>query len=390
MLGSLAAMSCPLVVVSDLHLSHTDGRDAARDLAQLLDAGPGAELLLAGDTFDLSLDPPSRDPGESAAAVIGKRAELAAALRARLVSGTPVTLLGGNHDAAVTQPAVRDALLAKLDLTPGAPLTTASWFVRRGETHIEHGHLYDPDNAPAHPLAPWSYQNEPLGVALTRRFLAPAGALQFSHAHATTPAAGLARTFENFGWRAPLIVARYFATATQLCLETRLEERRAAERQLGQSALPGFAHDAGIDAARLDALMRVRPKPTHHDFFDTFMRLYFDRVIATVVGASSAAAAVVTASAPALGLAALSAGYLAYSVVTGGSRYGDGPGPKLRDAARDIARLTGARNVVLGHTHCEDDAPGYLNTGSFAFSSGRPYAYADEHGRVERRRFSVA
>jgi UDP-2,3-diacylglucosamine pyrophosphatase LpxH len=378
-------MPRPLVVVSDVHLSRERGRDVARELARLVRSEPDAELVLAGDSFDLSLDPPGRAPAESVTALLDAQPELRAALGAHVAGGAPLTLLGGNHDAAVARTDVRDALRARLELLPNAPLDVAPWFLRRGALHVEHGHVYDPDNAPAHPLAPWCAASEPLGVALTRRFLAPSGALVFAHAHATTPAAGLKRTFEMFGWRAPLVVARYFATAGALCLQAQDSERRDEERRVGESALAEVAECTGVEVERLNALIRVRPKPTHHGFADTFMRLYFDRVIATVAGASSAAVALATASPTALGLAALSAGYLAYSVATGGSRYGDGAVGRLRAAARDTAELTGTKLVVLGHTHHEDDAPGYLNTGSFAFSGRGSYVHVDERGRAERR-----
>src|SRR5690606_16338269 len=112
-----------------------------------------------------------------------------------------------------------DALLDALEVDRRARLEVSPWFVRRGSVHVEHGHLYDPDNAPSHPLAPWSIATEPLGIALTRRFLAPNGVFAFAHAHETTPLAGLLRTFRLYGPRAPLIVYRYFATAIRLCLE---------------------------------------------------------------------------------------------------------------------------------------------------------------------------
>src|SRR5690606_21193980 len=93
------------------------------------------------------------------------------------------------------------------------------WFVRRGGVHIEHGHLWDRDNAPLHPLDDWSAATEPLGVALMRRFVARRGALEFAHAHDTTPVAGLARAFALYRFRAPLVIAQYFATAGALCFE---------------------------------------------------------------------------------------------------------------------------------------------------------------------------
>jgi hypothetical protein len=47
--------------------------------------------------------------------------------------------------------------------------------------------------------------------------------------------------------------------------------------------------------------------------------------------------------------------------------------------------------VVFGHTHVEDDAEGYLNSGSFAFPrlDGRPYVHVSEAGEVRRLRLPV-
>jgi predicted phosphodiesterase len=46
--------------------------------------------------------------------------------------------------------------------------------------------------------------------------------------------------------------------------------------------------------------------------------------------------------------------------------------------------------VVFGHTHVAEQAPGYLNPGSFTYRSGegRPYAYVDETGSASERRVS--
>ncbi|HEX6765947.1 MAG TPA: hypothetical protein VF103_10730, partial [Polyangiaceae bacterium] len=55
----------PLVVVGDVHLAHGQAPDNARELARLVERSPGAELVLNGDVFNLSIDPKERDPVES-------------------------------------------------------------------------------------------------------------------------------------------------------------------------------------------------------------------------------------------------------------------------------------------------------------------------------------
>ena len=371
-------MRDPLLVLSDVHLSKRAAPEVAGDLARLVREHRGHEVVLAGDVFDLSHAPASRDPAESLLEVVRPHTSLRDALRAHLVAGDALTLIAGNHDAATTVPRVKNALLDWLELRTEAPLAVTPWFVRRGGVHIEHGHLYDPDNAPTHPLAPWSPKTDPLGIQLTRRFLVPNDVFAFAHAHETTPAAGLARVFRLYGVRAPLIVLRYFATAIRICTEAGRQPGLSEERAKGAQTIASFADEVGLDADLLHELSVARPTPTHHELASTFMRLYFDRIIATLVLGSAAAAAVAGSTAGA-GLAAVSAAYLGYSLSHGTGRYNGLPEVRLRDAAQQIAKSTRADLVVFGHTHLEDEAPRYLNAGSFAYSRrpGRPYLVID-------------
>jgi predicted phosphodiesterase len=381
----------PLLVTSDIHLSRRSPPALARDLARLVAAHPGHELVLAGDVFDLSAEPAGSDPRASLLDLLRPHQELVSALRAHLGAGHSATLIAGNHDAPATLPGMREQLLELLGLAPAARLAITPWFVRRGGVHIEHGHLYDPDNAPTHPLAPWSLHTEPLGIALTRRFVAPNGMFAFAHAHETTPLAGFVRTFRLHGLRAPLIVARYFATAIRLCREAGRQPGLAGERLEGARSIAAFAEQAGLEPDLLHELSVARPEPTHHDQSETFMRLYFDRIIATLA-LGSATAAALAGSVAGAGLAAVSAAYLGFSLSRGVDRYSALPEQRLRDAARNIAQTTGAELVVFGHTHREDSQPRYLNLGSFAYSAGgaRPYLVVDAHGRPERRELGLA
>jgi UDP-2,3-diacylglucosamine pyrophosphatase LpxH len=380
-------LSRPLLVLSDVHLSPEGRGEVARDLAAVVRKFPGHELVLAGDVFDFSTEPRERDVAASVAQMLRAHHELAPALRDHLRGGSGVTLIAGNHDAAAATPGARDALLGSLELLASAPLEVCPWFVRRGGIHLEHGHLYDPDNAPAHPLVPCSPATEPLGIALTRRFLAPSGALMFAHAHETTPAVGLLKAFRYFGARAPLVVARYFATAITLCAEAGRQRGLAEELEQGASALAAFARDCGLGVEILSDMVDAGPQPTHLDFKATFMRLYFDRVIATLGLVSGASLALTGRGVLGAGLAAASGAYLATSVKRSGSRYSGLTEQRLREAAGVVAAATGADLVVFGHTHQEEDAPGYMNCGSFAYPKrrGRPYVLVDTRGRAERR-----
>jgi len=377
----------PFVVASDLHLSAEASAGTVRDLGRVLDAHPGHELILAGDVFNLSWEPAQRAAVDAVLSLFSAFPELGAALRAHLTRGMPLTLIAGNHDAGVMSPKLRSAVLQRLELSPDAPLTIAPWFVRRGQVHVEHGHFYDPDNAPAHPLAEWTPETEPLGIALTRRFVRPSGAYHFSHAHETTPLAGIAKAFRIYGARTPLIIAQWFRIAGRLCLEARQQGRFVAEEQAGEAALVEFAKLVELDPEVLHALLRTGAVPTHRDFRNTFMRLYFDRVFASM-GLLLSGAAYLAWKSRAAGIAGLLAGlYLIQSVQRTGNRYEDLPEERLRAAAQRIRELTGAEAVIFGHTHHVDEVPGYANSGSFGYSThGRPYVRSDEHGRLSVRR----
>jgi hypothetical protein len=59
----------------------------------------------------------------------------------------------------------------------------------------------------------------------------------------------------------------------------------------------------------------------------------------------------------------------------------------LYAGAELVRRVTGARLVVFGHTHCEDEAEGYLNSASFSYTqrAGSPYLLIAPDGTAERR-----
>ena len=78
-------------------------------------------------------------------------------------------------------------------------MRVSPWFFREGGLHVEHGHLYDPDNAPAHPLvgAP------SLGVHFVEEFIAKTGAFAYLNANDGTPLELFLCAFPGTGARAP-------------------------------------------------------------------------------------------------------------------------------------------------------------------------------------------
>lgn len=384
----------PLVIASDVHLTQAGSERSAARLARLIEQHAGHEVVLAGDIFNLSLDAPSRDPSESIQSIVAEYPALIEALRRHLVAGHALTLIGGNHDAGVVTRGTRERLLALCGVSEGR-LRIEPWFIRRGDVHIEHGHVYDPDNAPAHPLASWSPETEPLGISLTRRFLSPHDAFTFAHAHHTTPLQGLKHAFKTFRGRAPLMVVHYFATSSRLAAEAAVPERMGAEKARGAGAIEEFAERNGVSADIVRALLEALPRPTHEDFKQTFFRLYFDRVLATLGVAGGAARVLlggVTGGVVGGALALSGALYLHNSVKKGVDRYSSLPVKRLFAGADLVRAVTGARLVIFGHTHCEDEAEGYVNSASFTYTGrrGAPYLYLSRAGEVERRELESA
>jgi UDP-2,3-diacylglucosamine pyrophosphatase LpxH len=377
----------PLIVVSDTHLGPETPEAVARDLAKLVASNAGAEIVLSGDVFDLSFAPRYEQSADFLAGLLGRVPELGSAIHRHVAGGAPITVLPGNHDAALGERQVADAFRVTLGLSESAPVHVSPWFLRRGDVHVEHGHVYDPDNAPVHPLAEWTGRTEPLGIALTRRFVAASGASIFAHAQNTTPVNGLARAFRRYGFRAPRMIASYFKTAIELCAESgpAMAPHAERERGLGQERLFAFAGDVGVTPDALAELLARVPAPTHLNRRDVILRLYFDRVFATLLFVASAASIPRRPTASLLALASLA--YLAGSTLRGTDRYGKLPQRRLSDGAARIREFTSARVVVLGHTHHPLAEHGYLNTGSFAFprSAGRPYVWVDETGHAELR-----
>ena len=380
----------PLVIVGDVHLSHAGSREKGDALAALVAEHPGAEIILNGDIWNLSLDPPSTEPLRSMRDMLEPERTLKQALRAHLGGGRPITVLPGNHDAAIVGAAARSALLEWLELGQNAPLAVGSWFVRRGGVHVEHGHVYDPDNAPTHPLTMPGAKHEPLGVALTRRFLAPNRAFDFAHATEITPVEALARAVRVFGTRMPLVLARYFATAGRFCGEAGWNDELLAELSAGEARVDAFSREAGVAPDVVRELIDDRPRPTHESFERSFFRLYFDRVVSAAAVAAGLTASVMARSRTPLGLAVAGGLYLAESQRRGRNRYEGLPVRRLRAASERVRSITRAELVIFGHTHVAEGEAGYLNPGSFTYRAGhgRPYAYVSREGRAERRELS--
>jgi len=375
----------PVLVVSDLHLGPTAPAPTDRSLGGLLERFSDHELIVLGDCFDLSLDRPDVDPLRSVAGHLEARPEFARALRERLSAGCPVTLVAGNHDAALTSPGMADGIRSLLGLQAFAPLAVEPWCIGRFDIHLEHGHLWDPDNAPSHPLASFCPAHEPLGVAMMRQVLAPGHALFFAHAHEITPLQGILRAFRNIGPRAPMLILRYYAAASGIWL-------RATRRHFGpcvlrgQAELPAFAKRQGMAASTVEQLLLAAPEPRHHRRSAAFARLYLDRSLATAIILLSSPTAL--AGIPLVAATGTVTGclYLGASLLRRRNRYRGVLLSRMQEAATQIRTITGTRAVVFGHTHVCAAQPGYANPGSFTFADplGRPFLVLDDRGRIQQ------
>jgi len=386
----MSRLERPLAIVGDVHLSHGGGAEAGRALGRWVETHPEAELVLNGDVFNLSLDPAGSNPQHSLLAMLRPATELRRALRAHLMAGVPLSLLPGNHDAALAENATRSALLGWLELSVDAPLLVGLWFLRRGPVHVEHGHVYDPENAPTHPLCVPGPATEPLGVLLTRRFLGPNAAFDFVHGPELGLPAQVRHAVATFGARVPLVLGRYLGCAAQACKLAGWREEHRDEQRAGDARLPAYAAEAGVSLACLQALLEDRPRPTHESFQRTFARLYLDRVLASgALGAALSAQPFLKSRAPAV-LALGAVLYLYQSVRRGAGRYERLPVRRLREAAARVRELTAAEHVIFGHTHVAEQERGYTNPGSFTYRSNaaRPYAFVTGEGHVERRELS--
>jgi UDP-2,3-diacylglucosamine pyrophosphatase LpxH len=375
----------PTIILSDLHLGPTCPPNAALAVARVIERHPEHELFLMGDTFDLSIDPPSVDPAASVVRHLSNNPELVAALRSKLERGVPVVFFAGNHDAQLARPHVRARMLQALGVSEGAPLTCGAWCVRRGDVHFEHGNIYDPDNAPTHPLIPPSPETEPLGVALMRRVLAPARALAFAHAHELTPLNGLGQAFVKLGPRALELITRYYIEAMRI-FASATPAAFAAELSRGHAKVADYATSYGMELEQLQALLDSRVQPRHHGKRAVFGRLYLDRSTATAVWWATSVLALTTLQPWYWLMTVGSLAYLGVSLSRGKNRYGGSLLRRMQDAARVVATITHVRVVVFGHTHVEEAHAGYVNTGSFTFggSEGQSYLVLDESGVLFR------
>jgi predicted phosphodiesterase len=380
------------LAIGDLHLSSHTPAAVERDAAALVAASPGTRIVFVGDLFDLSAETPRVASERAIEEGFAKSPLLRRAFAEHLERGGELRFVAGNHDPELGSDGARARIAAALGVAPAlqSQIGTTPWFWREGALHVEHGHLYDPDNAPAHPLvAP----RGALGVHFVEEFIAPTGAFAYLNANDGTPLETFLSAFKLYGLRGPYVVYRYFHAAALALLKSGPGFPGIEERSRGEALLDAFLTEANADRELAAALLAIGAEPTMASLRTTVARLYLDRVggtIAVTSGLGLAATGRLRAGAALAGIGALA---LATSWSLGHDRYGGHVHARLSDAAQKLADATDAKLVVFGHAHVAGEHATYANTGSFAFprgEPGRPYVEitgSPSHPRAERRFF---
>ncbi|MEO8874437.1 MAG: hypothetical protein ABI461_02525, partial [Polyangiaceae bacterium] len=246
--------------------------------------------------------------------------------------------------------------------------------------HLEHGHRFDPDNAPAHPLVP---EGPSLGVHFVEEFIVPTGAHAYLNSNDGTPLKLFVSSFVWYGLRAPHVIARFFLTAASALQKSGDAFRASDQIDEGSKKQGDFAFEHDLELAVVEALRILGAEPTLASTAGTFSRLYLDRVAATLAIAFGGTAFVAGARASGGIAVLLGAALMAASWSRGHDRYGGAVGERLERGANEIAKLTGNPLVVFGHSHERAVSGNYANPGSFAFAKGapgRPYLEIEDRG----------
>ena len=340
----------------------------ADDFASLTRTYPGSRIIVAGDFLDRSAEP---SPAPTVEDVFSAHPTLRQALGEHVTRGGELVLVSGNHDRDVGDDESAKAFARILGLggVAAGRLWTTPWFFRLGGLHVEHGHVYDPDNAPAHPLA---RRPTSLGVHFVEAFIAPTAAHSYLNKNDVTPLKLFLNLLSKYGVRSPYIVARFFAAAFSGLAKSGPFFPGRAEGADGRQRLASFAAAASADPVALERLIARCPEPTLSSFRKTLARMYLDRAMAALTMGGSAATA--AAGMGKTGVVLGAAGTLAMltSWAFGADRYRGAVTARLRQGAALVRQCSDAHLVVFGHAHRECIESGYGNTGSFAFPAGAP------------------
>lgn len=333
-------------------------------------------LVIAGDFIDFDLVPaeaatPVASDLERLERVIADHRELFAALGRFVRDGGELVLVVGNHDLALHRPALQTALLARMawlaGTTPsdlGARLSVCPWFFRDGDDlYVEHGNRFDRFSTVPDPLDPFRPDDPdelflPFGGHTNRQMTVHMGSFNpFDPNQVILRLPGYLLHWLRFyrlpPWRLP---ARYLAGAIRAYWRMRRDadsapdpnEPMRAARAIAYARGWGLSADQGRDLWALNV-----PPLICADRFLAFRELWLDRMLWYFALLTAFGVATLTPAPP------LVRSVLPVSVLLALRRYEKHKGPsqvlvdnRAVDAAQErLVAITGARRVVLGHTH---------------------------------------
>lgn len=333
-------------------------------------------LIINGDFIDFDLVPaaaatPIAADLERLERVIADHRDLFTALGRFVRGGGELVLVVGNHDLALVRPALQTALVAALARLAGtatadiAPrLQVCPWFFRDGdELYVEHGNRFDRFSSVPDPLDPFLPDQPdelflPFGSHTNRQMTSHMGSFNpFDTNQVVLRLPGYLLHWLRFyrlpPWRLP---AAYLRGAIRAYWRMRRDAASAPDASEPARAARAVAHARtwGLDAPQASALWALSAPPLICvDPFRAFRELWLDRTLWYFALAASLGVATVTP------LPLVLRTLLPASVLIALRRYErhQGPSQVLVDnlavdtAAERLAAITGARRVVLGHTH---------------------------------------
>jgi UDP-2,3-diacylglucosamine pyrophosphatase LpxH len=320
-------------------------------------------------------------------AIAARHVRAFAAMSAFIAAGHRLVVVRGNHDIELHWRAAQRALITALARHAVDPATRARiedsvticpWFFAiDGLLYVEHGHEFDSMCSYGDPLLPTCPRD-------SRRIRQSPFAVMLRYV--ARPTRGLSsRSYENVGMSAYLrlllslgvsgslgIALRFAGAVSSLLGECRTHARgdghmRAMRAKLYQQR---FAKQAELPVSVLDEMKKLYALPAACSVRFVLRSLYLDRVLAIAAAFLCVALGAYLARYRALldgALYLLPAGLLTAFACFSPSR-DLAPTTRMRKGAAQLARMFGARYIVMGHTHeaesraLTDDAT-YVNVG---------------------------
>ncbi|MCA9618119.1 MAG: metallophosphoesterase [Myxococcales bacterium] len=413
------------VIVSDIHLSEAEASDPRRplwmaykrrelfvddDFARFLEwmqrtADGPIELVLNGDIFDfdnvtqLPEEPEGRVTWLAKARGLGseewmsrfKMSRIIAdhpvwfgALRAFLDAGHRVVFVIGNHDLELSWPSVQQLVRGALGPANGEEqLRFCPWFyLSEGDTYVSHGHVYDPNCAVPDPIDPLIQVHGrprvriPFGDLAGRYMLNGMG---YFNPHATDNYIMSGWDYVKFFFRymlrtQPLLLWSWFWSALATLYISLRDHWKPPMRDplLVEEKVAAIAKRSQATPRMVRQLAALNVPSSCTDPAAIIRELWLDRGF-LFLGICFLAWQIILHVNIALpisplwafaALAVLFPPYLAYSAQVKSTVFAT---PLLdEERARLIHRITGARNVVMGHSHI----PERKTVGPVEFTNG--------------------